>query len=102
MAISTVLRQAVSVEISLSNPLNEELQFMVSLQARETDGTPHQPQLRFRTHQASLLLRMQIVQIRDTGCTALLADFLKNKASRTSTNANKRSISPVAFGTNRG
>ncbi|CAM9982386.1 unnamed protein product, partial [Ectocarpus sp. 13 AM-2016] len=40
VAISTVLRQAVSVEISLSNPLNEELQFMVSLQARETDGTP--------------------------------------------------------------
>ncbi|CAN0472668.1 unnamed protein product, partial [Ectocarpus sp. 12 AP-2014] len=28
VAISTVLRQAVSVEISLSNPLNEELQFM--------------------------------------------------------------------------
>lgn len=32
VSISTVLRQAVSVEISLSNPLNEELQFLVSLQ----------------------------------------------------------------------
>lgn len=34
MSISTVLRQAVSVEISLSNPLNEELNFQVSLQVR--------------------------------------------------------------------
>lgn len=34
MSISTVLRQAVSVEISLSNPLNEELPFLVSLQVR--------------------------------------------------------------------
>ncbi len=32
VSISTVLRQAVSVEISLSNPLNEELRFLVSLQ----------------------------------------------------------------------
>lgn len=35
MSISTVLRQAVSVEISLSNPLNEELRFLVSLQVRK-------------------------------------------------------------------
>lgn len=35
MSISTVLRQAVSVEISLSNPLNEELRFLVSLQVGE-------------------------------------------------------------------
>lgn len=32
MSISTVLRQAVSVEISLSNPLQEELRFQVFLQ----------------------------------------------------------------------
>lgn len=32
VSISTVLRQAVSVEISLSNPLNEPIRFQVSLQ----------------------------------------------------------------------
>lgn len=37
VSISTVLRQAVSVEISLSNPLNEELNFHVSLQVRAYD-----------------------------------------------------------------
>lgn len=36
VSISTVLRQAVSVEISLSNPLNEELRFLVSLQVSES------------------------------------------------------------------
>ena len=35
VSISTVLRQAVSVEISLSNPLNEELRFLVSLQVKK-------------------------------------------------------------------
>lgn len=39
MSISTVLRQAVSVEISLSNPLNEELRFLVSLQVSVRRGT---------------------------------------------------------------
>lgn len=32
VSICTILRQAVSVEISLSNPLDDELQFQVSLQ----------------------------------------------------------------------
>eukprot|EP00903_Cladosiphon_okamuranus_P009303 g8875.t1 len=40
VSISTVLRQAVSVEISLSNPLNEELRFLVSLQGEGVLGDP--------------------------------------------------------------
>lgn len=48
MSISTVLRQAVSVEISLSNPLNEELRFLVSLQVSKVELVATEKQARMR------------------------------------------------------